>query len=80
MFPRPVDHVYRRVRYSDTGLSPEADIGCDPTTQMNRSQALPAVWLEGVRWVVQSLGAGVRRQSYLDLRNGVTAYPLAELA
>jgi hypothetical protein len=76
----PVAHVYRRVRYPDTGLSPEADIGCDPTTHVNRSRALPAVQLEGVRWLVQSLGAGMRRQGYLDLRNGLTAYPLGALA
>jgi hypothetical protein len=80
MPPGPVTYVYRRVRYPDTGLSPEADIGCDPTTQMNWSQALPAVWLEGVRWVVQGLGAGMRRQNYLDLLRGLTAYPFAALA
>jgi hypothetical protein len=80
MPPGSVAHVYRSVRYPDTGLSLEADIGCDPTTQMNPSQALPVVLLEGVRWHVQSLGAGMRRQGYLDLRNSLTAYPLAALA
>jgi hypothetical protein len=34
MPPGLVAHVYRKVLYPDTGLSAEADIGCDPTTQM----------------------------------------------
>lgn len=69
-----------RRRYPDTGLSPEADIGCDPTSQMNRSQALPEIWFKRVRYRVQSLGAGMKRQGYRDLLHGVTAYPFAALA
>ena len=80
MPPGLVAHVYRKVLYPDTGISAEADIGCDPTTQMNRSQALPAVWLEGVRCFVQSLGAGMRQRRYLDLLRGLTAHLFAALA
>jgi hypothetical protein len=46
------------------------------SSRMNRAQALPEVWFEGVRCLVQSLGAGVRRQGYLGLLNGVTSYKL----
>jgi PAS domain S-box-containing protein len=48
-------------------------------TRLNRSQALPRIRFERVRCLVHSLGAGMRRQGYLDLRNGVTVCPLAAL-
>jgi len=46
------------------------------SSRMNRAQALPEVWFEGVRCLSKALGAGVRRQGYLSLLTGVTSYPL----